>query len=98
VNYNSLTPTLRLLGFLGNPARRAVFSLEMFVRFPRPLTWPSGSTTEAALHTGRQVEFSLKHCFMDIFGNFKQDFFHDPATRFLVNLLVVSRTMWVHII
>ena len=83
---------------MGNHANHAAFTPKMSIGLSGPLTGPSGTTTEATSHAGHQVEFSVKHYFIDIFGNFKQDFFLDLATRFLFNLPIVSGTMWVHII
>jgi hypothetical protein len=80
--YNGSTPTLRLLGLLENCVCRVTFTPKIPARFLGPLAGSNGSTTKAASHVGRHVDFSIKHCFINMFGNFEQDFFLDPATRF----------------
>ena len=46
--YKGSTPTIWLLGFLENRARRAAFTPEMLACFLGTLDGPSGSTTEVA--------------------------------------------------
>lgn len=74
--YNGSTPTLCLLGFLGNRARHAAFTHEISARHPGLLTGPSGSTSQAASYTSRQMELSAKALFRRYYStSFKQDYF-----------------------
>jgi hypothetical protein len=96
--YNGLTPTLQLLGFLGNCTPRAAFAPEISAHVPRPLIGSTRSTTKATSYTGRQVELNATVLLHGYLWEFQARFFLDPATRFLLNLPAVSGTTWVHVI